>query len=513
MEPISEDNEEDWDQPWSDEEPGDEWGLQSENGMWGEAPKEPYKTVDSFVIQTKMKEMAAELGDFLGMDPPYGEATLLLQANNWSMDAAKSTFLNDFQSFRIKAGLDVNPNKINCAMETDEVECSICLDDFPAAQVGSLECGHIACFDCWEHYIKNSAKNFGCFRTTCVQDQCEFVATPERLRKMGLQESNCQILERQAQKFRMKKFVEIRDDFHQCLSPNCNKYQHLHQCKQKLNDILCSCGYTYCILCKNIGHRPCRCDVVRAWIEKESAESENLKWIKANTKKCPKCRTPIQKNQGCNHMTCQTAGGCGYEFCWLCKGDWKEHGSSTGGFYKCNIYETNQKKGIVSEEDSAQQDAKTSLERYTFYFERYDNHIKAIAHMKKTLEKADARMADLMTRFGWKPNEVGFIKEASQTIILCRKLLAWSYPIGFYLDQKCPQFALFTEVHQRDLERYTENLQELAEQDLEVFQDNKKREDVINYQRTLKTFQTNLQRFIEENINIQCNFNLGDEEN
>jgi len=32
------------------------------------------------------------------------------------------------------------------------------------------------------------------------------------------------------------------------------------------------------------------------------------------TKQCPQCRTPIQKNEGCNHMTCR----CSHEFCWIC---------------------------------------------------------------------------------------------------------------------------------------------------------------------------------------------------
>ena len=72
-------------------------------------------------------------------------------------------------------------------------------------------------------------------------------------------------------------------------------------------------------------------------MEKCSAESENVTWIIANTKKCPKCRKPIEKNQGCNHMTCRkTAQGCGHEFCWLCLGPWKDHGNATGGYYKCN---------------------------------------------------------------------------------------------------------------------------------------------------------------------------------
>merc|ERR1712187_861963 len=64
-----------------------------------------------------------------------------------------------------------------------------------------------------------------------------------------------------------------------------------------------------------------------------------LKWIISNSKKCPGCGFYIERNQGCNHMTCRHPN-CGYEFCWMCGADWKTHGSGTGGYYKCNIYES-----------------------------------------------------------------------------------------------------------------------------------------------------------------------------
>ena len=98
-------------------------------------------------------------------------------------------------------------------------------------------------------------------------------------------------------------------------------------------DVACTCGAMYCFSCKQEAHRPVDCDTVKTWQLKNSAESENLTWIMANTKPCPSCGTNIQKNQGCMHMTCSK---CRHEFCWLCGGKWATHGSETGGYYACN---------------------------------------------------------------------------------------------------------------------------------------------------------------------------------
>lgn len=40
------------------------------------------------------------------------------------------------------------------------------------------------------------------------------------------------------------------------------------------------------------------------------------KWKKDNTQPCPNCKAPIQKNDGCSHMTCKA---CAFEFCWICR--------------------------------------------------------------------------------------------------------------------------------------------------------------------------------------------------
>ena len=125
------------------------------------------------------------------------------------------------------------------------------------------------------------------------------------------------------------------------------------------------------------------------WIRKNSAESENLNWILANTKPCPKCKRPIEKNQGCMHMSCSQVrwrclfasrshasvqsmanadscplcSQCKYEFCWLCLAPWKEHGEATGGFYACNRHvhslcalscQSHQGKTLVSDYQACQ---------------------------------------------------------------------------------------------------------------------------------------------------------------
>jgi ariadne-1 len=96
----------------------------------------------------------------------------------------------------------------------------------------------------------------------------------------------------------------------------------------------CICGQETCLCCRQEKHAPCSCDVARVWIEKESSESENTLWLQANTRCCPQCRKPIEKNGGCNYMRCQS---CQYQFCWVCMQDWVKFHSD---HWTCNKYET-----------------------------------------------------------------------------------------------------------------------------------------------------------------------------
>jgi len=501
------------------------WDTEDNNGMKSKASSEllisglqetkklDYISLKPSEVKTILDGVIKEFGEMLNVEPPYEDAKLVLQYYDWNVDLAKDKyFMGDQSIVRVNSGVD-HEDLIDTDMESldnnNEIECPICLDDVPKSYTSALTCGHQVCSDCWSQYILHNSKNEACFRLTCPMQGCDVAATADRLIQIGVNKHHVDQLKKRSAKFRTKHFIKNSKDLSECRGKDCIYTTQLLREKddlldEQIMDIKCRCGHISCLNCYLDGHSPCLCHVAEKWIIKATSESENMQWILARTKKCTKCRVPIEKNQGCNHMICRN---CKHEFCWLCKGDWKEHGSATGGFYKCNIYEKKKKDNNLTDEEKARADAESELERYGFYFTRYDNHIRSISYMEKTLNEAEARIGELMSKYSWKPNEASFIKDAANTIIDCRRLLAWTYPIGYYMDDKFIQLELFHQ-YQKDLEQYTEKLHELTEQDLAVFADHEKRAEVINYQRVIKKYRKNLVEGIKTEINPKCIFRL-----
>jgi ariadne-1 len=113
-------------------------------------------------------------------------------------------------------------------------------------------------------------------------------------------------------------------------------------------DAICDCGTIVCMKCKTVGHEPLNCSMFHDWDKNLQTvlDTLNNNWKKNNTKSCPGCKTDIEKNQGCMHMSCAK---CKFQFCWLCMGEWSKHGSGTGGYFKCNLYKPSE-DGDLGEE-------------------------------------------------------------------------------------------------------------------------------------------------------------------
>ena len=270
--------------------------------------------------------------------------------------------------------------------------------------------------------------------------------------------------------FALRSFVEDNRAMSWCTGADCDAAVQClaERAPGEALDVLCGCcGATFCFGCKEEAHRPVACDTVRRWVTKNSAESENLNWILANTKPCPKCHRPIEKNQGCMHMTCSQ---CRHEFCWLCNGPWAEHGERTGGFYACNRFEVARKAGEYDDEARRRDNAKASLERYMHYFERWDAHNKARDKARQEAARTAGEALEALSDLTRTPtSQLRFIMDAWAQVIECRRSLKWTYAYGYYAfedEASRPELGrqrAFFEFLQGDAERSLDQLHEVAE--------------------------------------------------
>jgi len=102
-----------------------------------------------------------------------------------------------------------------------------------------------------------------------------------------------------------------------CPGLNCSKVVYANEGGSQQID--CECGECFCFECAALWHGPLDCEFLKKWLKQFDSDAETFRWINDNTKDCPKCKAPIQKNGGCNYMRC---GKCSHEFCWLCLWPW-----------------------------------------------------------------------------------------------------------------------------------------------------------------------------------------------
>jgi ariadne-1 len=205
-----------------------------------------------------------------------------------------------------------------------------------------------------------------------------------------------------------------------------------------------------------------KCDALAEWTEKNQSESENVKWILAHTKPCPKCSKPIEKNQGCNHMHCAVAaGGCGQHFCWMCGKEWDKHGG--GDPYSCNIFQASED---AKNREKVREQNRNELNRYLFFFERYNGHMKARELAGKQLRKVEEKIEGVHKFYGVNVLDMAFFGEALKQISKCRRVLMYSYVYGYFLDEKSEMKGLFEHL-QKNLEEKTDKLHEMIEKEFD----------------------------------------------
>lgn len=459
-------------------------------------------------LQEAKDLMLVETADMLRV--PLFTAEGLLRNHDWSKEALIEAWMADPVAACEKAGVTLPENHLTGNAELEEKRqlviksnfsssevCSICdveivYEDVPL----SLSCGHEFCRSCWESYLNVKIKEGKAHSIQCPAYDCSALVPVETIESLVSRE-----MARKYLQFDIKAFVESNPSLKWCPFPGCGRAVRLPpsmlpsqpvaveaSSSEETEPMIVDCGHGhfFCWHCVREAHAPCSCELWSNWLKKiaemmpkipttkdisECPETEtiaNTLWLVTNSKSCPNCKSPIQKNEGCNHMKCTK---CKHEFCWLCLEQWKKHSSATGGYFRCNRFEIVQKveseSAKVVSEASIKNAQVVELNCFLHYYSRFKNHENSYKFEEPLLSTAKDKMtalalAAMETAATSAENaDTSFIKDAVHELLNARRVLRASYPYGFYLAGNKDKKAIF-ESMQTEVEEATEALSQMV---------------------------------------------------
>ncbi|KAL6188969.1 hypothetical protein ACLB2K_040359 [Fragaria x ananassa] len=434
----------------------DEDGI---NMIQARRPENNYVVLKELDIKERQEDDITSVSSVLSIS--RAASTILLRYYNWNVSEVLEAWFADEEKVRNTVGL--LPEPVVQFVNSRELMCGICFEAFPRSKLKSAACGHPFCFECWEGYIRSSINDGpGCLMLRCPDPSCGAAVGQDMIHMFA-----CDDDKRKYCNYLLRSFVEDNKKTKWCPATGCEHAVNYVGDNENY-DVSCLCSYDFCWNCTEETHRPVDCNTVKLWILKNSAESENMNWILANSKPCPKCKRPIEKNQGCMHMTCSPA--CKFEFCWLCLGAWSDHGERTGGFYACNRYEAAKQEGVYDEAERRREMAKNSLERYTHYYERWASNQLSRQKARADLHQMQTVNMEKLSEIQGQPeSQLKFLSDAWQQIVECRRVLKWTYAYGYYLTEHESAKKQFFEYLQGEAESGLERLHQCAEKELLPF--------------------------------------------
>jgi hypothetical protein len=235
--------------------------------------------------------------------------------------------------------------------------------DQRAIQCGS---GHVFCLRCWSSYVTVQVKEGGAWSLKCPGFKCGEIIDSNWA---GVLLKGTPELRDVLEDRRLKHVIDCCPSLRWCASKDCDQVVRFtnqgvlsrdseRKSAVRLEEplpqmVTCSANHSFCLPCGGEAHGPCGCADWKRWEKKLTDEMKaagtslgmggakagediaNALWVAANTKQCPRCSTAIEKDEGCNHMSCRK---CRYEFCWICMQDWTLHSNNTGIYFSFLLY-------------------------------------------------------------------------------------------------------------------------------------------------------------------------------
>ncbi|XP_003745898.1 E3 ubiquitin-protein ligase RNF14 [Galendromus occidentalis] len=224
--------------------------------------------------------------------------------------------------------------------ENTPFECTICFNRVPGKDATVFSpCGHAFCNDCTAQHIRTQMDGgLESGVVTCMEPGCDTEILGSEVKRL----IGAECFERYDELL-LKRYLNSEKDITTCARRSCEKPVIADPSSTVAT--CAECNYSFCTDCRRANHgiNPCILNseaekatieqylkgdsTTRATLEKKYskkylkaliANDESEKWISKNSKKCPNCRTDIEKSEGCNKMVCWK---CHSKFCYLCGKD------------------------------------------------------------------------------------------------------------------------------------------------------------------------------------------------
>lgn len=496
----------------------DEVPMEDDNNSM--PPVEEYTGLRPQDLQEAKDQLLVETADMLSV--PLFTAEALLRNHEWSRENLLEAWMTDPVACCDKCGVMPPPSLFSekpevqenlaspvASMSThsflsagasSEAECDICAEIFLLAEEPvHMTCSHRFCKHCWEKYLNLKIQEGDAHHITCPAYGCSMLVPVDVIEGIVSRDMALRYLQ-----FDIKAFVDSNPDMKWCPAPGCGRAVKLPDIdgngstggaagfdgggygarRSKIpqdtsRGVDCGMGHYFCWECLEESHEPCSCENWTKWFQKisevkpetldgteqETELAANCLWLVTNSKACPNCKSPIQKNEGCNHMKCSK---CKYDFCWVCLEPWKRHNTSTGGYFKCNRFEIVKKVEAQNAQMVTEAETKNKhvqeLNRFVHYYSRFKNHensYKLEEPLLKTAKDKMMKLAEAVTDNATANTETRFVEDAVQQLLKARRMLKCSYVYGFYLDGPGYKKIVF-EFMQTELEECTEILSQMV---------------------------------------------------
>uniref|UniRef100_A0A0K0EH93 RBR-type E3 ubiquitin transferase n=1 Tax=Strongyloides stercoralis TaxID=6248 RepID=A0A0K0EH93_STRER len=318
---------------------------------------------------------------------------------------------------------------------SNNMECLICCSQFDLKEHKKLKnnCKHCFCKSCWFIHIKNQVDMNNAANITCMATNCDVVCLPTLVSQITDDNNKGSFeLYNNYMKTLCNEYIEVHPKMIKCPGTDCLSVIFAENASYK--EVKCSnCSKKMCFSCSFQFHAPANCSNMIKWKRKCEDDSETSNYIRAHTKECPKCHTTIEKNGGCNHMTCKF---CSNEFCYVCLGQWKEHGTS---YYSCSKYNDDMK--AKTEKNISK--AASELKKYLHYFGRWDNHLKSLKLEEELRKKIKEKINEKINKNEGTWIDWQYLYEAAEVLTKCRFTLMHCYPEAYYFTESSPGKELF----------------------------------------------------------------------